>query len=106
MSSNRLMQEIRELNLTYLLLAQQMAREDRAAAVYRLGVSSELADMLGDLTPGQISKMAGSNLLLCRFRFDDSLILDMLTSYSRDRMLGTSHAAILLAGQAAQELAG
>ncbi|PZP50798.1 MAG: flagellar transcriptional regulator FlhD, partial [Azospira oryzae] len=88
--------------LAYLLLAQQMVRQDRAAAMFRLGISEEMADILAELTPGQISKMAGSNMLLCRFRFDDSLILDMLSSYTKDRMLGASHAAILLAGESPQ----
>ncbi|MGN2391540.1 flagellar transcriptional regulator FlhD [Pelomicrobium sp. G1] len=101
MDQNRWIEEIRELNLAYLLLAQQMVRQDRAAALLRLGIGEEMADILAALTPGQISKMAGSNLLLCRFRFDDSLILDMLSSYTRDRMLGASHAAILLSGQPA-----
>ncbi|WP_333841872.1 flagellar transcriptional regulator FlhD [Pelomicrobium sp.] len=99
MDKDRLMEEIRELNLAYLLLAQQMVRQDRGAALYRLGIGEEMADILAALTPGQISKMAGSNLLLCRFRFDDGLILDMLSSYTRDRLLGASHATILLSGQ-------
>ncbi len=104
MESSRLMEEIREINLAYLLLAQQMVREDRAAAMFRLGIGEEMADMLAGLTPGQISKMAGSNMLLCRFRFDDSVILDMLSSYTKDRMLGTTHAAILLSAQQAPAL--
>ncbi len=43
--------EIRELNLAYLMLAQQMIREDRDAAMFRLGVSEEVADMIESLSP-------------------------------------------------------
>lgn len=103
--THRLTEEIREINLAYLLLAQQMVREDKVSAVYRLGISHEMADLLDALTPGQITKMAGSNMLLCRFRFDDRLILEMLTSYTKDRAMHESHAAILLAGRPAQGIA-
>jgi len=88
--------EIKELNLTYLMLAQQMIRDDKSSAVYRLGISQQLADILADLTPGQVLKMAGANVLLCRMRFDDRLILGLLTSHGKERAMPQSHAAILL----------
>lgn len=91
--------EIRELNLTYLMLAQQMYREDPEAAVYRLGLSAELADIIASLTPGQVLKMASTNLCLCRLRFDDRLILSLLASDSNQRSLPETHAAVLLAGE-------
>lgn len=101
----QMMGEIRELNLNYLLLAQQMLREDKAAAVFRLGISRDLADILQNLTPGQILKMSNSSLLLCRFRLDDQLLVEMLTSHSKDRAMAQAHAAILIAGQPAEEIA-
>jgi len=97
--------EIKELNLTYLMLAQQMIRDDKSAAVYRLGVSEQLADILAGLTPGQVLKMAGANVLLCRMRFDDRLILGLLSSHGKERAMPQSHAAILLAGQGVEALA-
>ena len=97
--------EIKELNLTYLMLAQQMIRDDRSAAVYRLGISQQLADILADLTPAQVLKMAGANVLLCRMRFDDRLILGLLSSHGKERAMPQSHAAILLTGQPVEALA-
>ena len=44
MRNTRLLDEIRETNLSYLLLAQQLIREDRAEATFRLGISEEVAD--------------------------------------------------------------
>jgi flagellar transcriptional activator FlhD len=38
--------EIADLNLTYLLLAQKLLREDKASAMLRLGLSAEMADLL------------------------------------------------------------
>ena len=105
MNTSDLLEEIKELNLTYLMLAQHMIREDKSAAVYRLGISQQLADILANLTPGQVLKMAGANVLLCRMRFDDRLILGLLTSHGKDGAMPQSHAAILLTGKPVEALA-
>jgi flagellar transcriptional activator FlhD len=105
MDANQMPEEIKEINLSYMLLAQQMVREDKVAAMYRLGIGQDVADIVENLTSGQLLKMAASNMLLCRFRFDDRLIAEMLTSHSRDRAVSQSHAAILMAGQPAYAIA-
>lgn len=105
MSTSDMLEEIKELNLTYLMLAQHMIREDKSAAVYRLGISQQMADILADLTAGQVLKMARANVLLCRMRFDDRLILGLLTSHGKENMMPHSHAAILLTGQPVEALA-
>lgn len=99
MSNSETLNEIREINLSYLVLAQRLIREDRAAAMFRLGVSEELADVLSRLTLAQLVKLASSNLLLCRFRFDDHAILSNLTHTGKDIAVQQSHASILLAAQ-------
>ena len=63
MKTTGLLNEIRELNLAYLMLAQQMIREDRDAAMFRLGVSEEVADMIESLSPAQVLKMASANMI-------------------------------------------
>ena len=91
--------EIKEVNLAYLILAQSMVRSDRESAIFRLGISEEIADVVERLTPGQVLKMAGSDMLLCSFRFEDTLLLDLLGNHERDRGVGHIHAAILAAGK-------
>lgn len=91
--------EIGDLNLTYLLLAQRLVREDVATAMFRMGLSRELADLLGSLSLSQIVKLAGSSLLLCRFRFDDHPVLSALLSDGKTLALQQAHTAILLSGQ-------
>lgn len=105
MNGTQLQEGIRELNLTYLMLAQQMIKEDRAAAIFRLGLSQDLVDVIAGLSPAQVVKMAASNMLLCRFRFDETLLLNMVSDYSKDRMMSRAHAAILMSGQPVEELA-
>ena len=105
MNTNDMMAEIRDANLSYLMLAQQMIRADKATAIFRLGLSNEIADLIEGLNNAQILKLAGTNMMLARFRFDDGAILGMLTNYNKDRELAHSHAAILMACQPVEEIA-
>ncbi len=104
MRSNDIVSEIRDANLSYLMLAQQMIRADKPMAVFRLGLSQGIADMLDSLSTAQVLKLASSPSMLTRFRFDDATILGMLTHDKKDQTLAQSHAAILLAGQAVHEI--
>lgn len=105
MSSDDMMAEIRDANLGYLMLAQQMIRSDKAAAIFRLGISEEMADLIAGLSNSQILKLAGTNMMVARFRFDDGAILGLLTNHGKDKALAHSHAAILMAGQPVEEIA-
>jgi len=42
--------------------------------------------------------MAASNMLLCRFRFDDSMILGLLVDHGKSKPMAQSHAAVLMTG--------
>ena len=105
MPQEQLLEHIREANLNYLMLAQQLIRQDRDTAVYRLGVDEDLADLIDKLTPAQLVRISASNTLLCRFRFDDRVILDLLVAQGDKRAMSISHAAILMAQQPAEALA-
>lgn len=107
-TNQQLMQEIQETNMSYLMLAQHMLREDKDQAMYRLGLSEEAADLMAQLTPGQVLKIAASNMLMCRFRFDDDVVWNLLTSHSRSNVPNDTpnvsgiHASILMAGKIAE----
>ena len=98
------MSSIRDTNLAYLILAQQMVRQDRAMAIYRLGISVELADLIDTLSPAQIVRLASSNLMLVRLRFDET-IAGLLSNLSKDRSLVQAHASILFATQSCEPMA-
>ena len=104
MDTNLMMAEIRDANLGYLMLAQQMIRADRATAMFRLGISGEIAELIAGLNNAQILKLSGTSMMLARFRFDDGAILGMLTNNNKDRALSQSHAAILMSSQAVEEI--
>jgi flagellar transcriptional activator FlhD len=94
--------EIREANLSYLMLAQSLIRTDREQALFRLGISEDTAILLNTLSPAQMMKMAASNTLLCRFRMDDDLVWNLLTSHGKpaaNDSVSRLHASILMAGR-------
>jgi flagellar transcriptional activator FlhD len=102
MTTEQILAEIREANLSYLMLAQSLIRTDREQALFRLGVSEETAAILGTLTPAQMMKVAGGNQLLCRFRMDDDLVWNLLTSHGKGAAndgMSRLHASILMAGR-------
>jgi flagellar transcriptional activator FlhD len=107
-TNQQLMQEIQETNMSYLMLAQHMLREDKDQAMFRLGLSEETAEMMASLTPGQVLKIASSNMLMCRFRFDDDVVWNLLTSHSKAvsqpdaTNVSGIHAGILMAGKIAE----
>ena len=98
MKTDQMLQDIREANMTYLILAQAMIRQDKPEAMYRLGISEEVASILQQLSTGQVLKIASSNMLVCCFRFENQMVWDLLTSHTKDRGVAGVHAAILTAG--------
>jgi flagellar transcriptional activator FlhD len=96
--------EIRDVNLSYLILAQALLRADRHQAIYQLGISEAMADLIFALTPMQIVKVAAGNMLMCRMRFDDELVWKLLTEsanrFGEDESNARRlHASILMSGQ-------
>ena len=102
MTADQILAEIREANLSYLMLAQSLIRVDREQALYRLGIGEDTATMIGGLTPAQIMKIAQTNTLLCRFRMDDDIVWNLLTCHGKGAAndgMSRLHASILLAGR-------
>jgi flagellar transcriptional activator FlhD len=102
MTSEQILAEIREANLSYLMLAQSLIRTDRDQALYRLGISEDTAATISKLTPAQMMKIAGGNTLLCRFRMDDEIVWNLLTSHGKgaaNESVNRLHASILMAGR-------
>jgi flagellar transcriptional activator FlhD len=96
---------IQSVNLSYIVLAQNMLRENRAAAMFRLGLSAQLADLLNSLTLAQAIRLADSDELICAFRFDDAKALSALTDSPSQNDMARTHAALLLAGMPAHQFA-
>ncbi len=102
MNTDQILAEIREANLSYLMLAQSLIRADREQALFRLGVSEETAAVIEVLSPSQMMKIASGNTLLCPMRVDDDLVWGLLTNHSKpgaNESVSRLHASILMAGR-------
>ena len=108
MTQDTLLNEIREANLTYLMLAQNLIRQDKSEALFRLGMSEEAADIIGTLSTAQILKISSGNMLLCRFRVDDDMVWNLLTNHTSSKVDNDAttklHASILMAGRFAEAM--
>ena len=108
MTDERLAAEIRDTNLTYLMLAQNLIRKDKAEALFRLGISEKSADLIATLSPSQILKIAAGTMLLCRFRVDDDVIWSLLTNHTASKVDNVDatklHASILMSSRFAEAM--
>jgi flagellar transcriptional activator FlhD len=87
--------EIREVNLSYLLLAQRLILEDRPAALARLAISEAIADIIAALTPETAVKVAATSHVLCRFGFDDHALLSSLAEKVKESGAGERAADVV-----------
>lgn len=65
-----LLQEIEDLNLTYLLLARRLLEEDYPSGLFRLGISKDEGEKLLTLTAKQMSQMARTNQVVFQLRLN------------------------------------
>ncbi|PMR77686.1 flagellar transcriptional regulator FlhD [Billgrantia endophytica] len=97
--------DIQELNLAYLLLAQRLLNDDRTAAMFRLKIEEETADLLLSLGAVQLTRLARTNQLLCHFGLEGADQLRQVVDNPRDNGLSQFHASLLMAGRGAVSMA-
>ncbi len=101
MNTEQMLMDIREANLSYLMLAQSLIRADREQALFRLGLSETAAEMLALLTPAQVMRISSTDTLLCNMRVDDDLVWNLLSNHGKhgNDSVTRLHANILMAGR-------
>lgn len=98
-TNNTSLSDIQEVNLSYLMLAQRLLRENFTAGVFRLGFNADVAEIILKLSPAQLVKLAGSSSLICGFRLNDYNLLSTLTQDVLGGVLQQAHSTILLSQQ-------
>ena len=102
---NTALSDIQEVNLSYLMLAQRLLRDNYSAGMYRLGFDSDVADIVLGLSPAQLVKLASTNTLVCGFRLNDYQLLSTLGQDVLGGVLQQAHSTILLAQRSPEQLA-
>ncbi len=95
-TDNQHIQSIHDINLSYLLLAQQLIRQDRFSAGFRLGLNPDTIEILRDLSLSKMIKLASTNQFICSLRIDEQGVIDNLTKDSRIEALQQIHTGIIL----------
>lgn len=98
MHTSELLKHIYDINLSYLLLAQRLIVQDKASAMFRLGINEEMANTLGALTLPQMVKLAETNQLVCH------QTITRLTQDSRVDDLQQIHTGIMLSTRLLNEV--
>ncbi|GAA0472846.1 MULTISPECIES: flagellar transcriptional regulator FlhD [Tatumella] len=104
MNTTNLVKHIYDVNLSYLLLAQQLISQDKSSAMFRLGVDESMANKLAELTLPELVKLAETNQLICKLRFIDYTIIQQLTRESRVDDMQQIHTGIMLASELLQSV--
>lgn len=104
-ADNSSLTDIKEVNLSYLMLAQRLLRENYAAGMFRLGFDTDVADIVLRLSPAQLVKLSGASSLICGFRLNDYDLLSSLTQDVLGGVLQQAHSTILLARLSAAQTA-
>ncbi|MBT0729467.1 flagellar transcriptional regulator FlhD [Rosenbergiella nectarea] len=102
MDNSDVVKQIYGINLSYLLLAQRMLKEDKYAAFYRLGMEESLAEKIMELSLHELVKLAETNQLICKLRFEKTEVIEKLTQDSRVDDLQQIHTGIMLASNLLQ----
>lgn len=97
--NDEIAREISDINLAYILLAQKMVKQDKAASMIRLGIGGKLADMLANMTITQIIKLSNSKFLIFSPRLNDEASAHVAGNDDKDAALQRAHMSILMTGR-------
>ena len=99
MATEHLLEDVQNVNLSYLLLMQRLINTDRELAMFRLKIDADMADLLSTIPVPELAKLAQCNQLLCHFSLGNADQLYSLVNASKDDDMRRVHAAIMLSSQ-------
>lgn len=97
MSENRIIAELQELNLSYLMLVQKLIAEDRDTAMFRLKIDRDLADLIEGLSAKELTLLARQPHSLLKPSLGPVEQLQAVLGNKRDTGMQQTHLAMLMA---------
>lgn len=88
-------EDIFELNMSFLMLAQKMARENFAAATVKLGIDAESLTAIMNLSPQTLIRLAQRSKDVPQFRHTGDLLRKLAGEHKKDETAAQLHAMIL-----------
>lgn len=99
MSETDFLSEIRQLNISYMLLVQKLITADPSLAEQMLNIDKETADVLAAASCEDMATLSQSNQLLCHFALNDSIKIQSILKAGADDGLRGLHASIIMDSQ-------
>lgn len=96
MSETDFLCEIRQLNISYMLLVQKLITADPSMAEQMLNIDKETADVLAAASCEDMATLSQSNQLLCQFALNDSKKIQSILRAGADDGLRGLHASIVM----------
>lgn len=87
--------EVQELNLSYLLLIQKLARDDMERAIELSSLSPEQIDMISHLTVTEIARISRCGVLLMRFNGDVEMFRKAMSNTRVESSVQDLHLAMI-----------
>ncbi|TRW48835.1 flagellar transcriptional regulator FlhD [Aliidiomarina halalkaliphila] len=97
MEKTTILEEFQELNLAYLLLMQKMIAEDRDAAIFRLKLTLEMAELIESMSVREITWLATQGQFVLRPCAENAEQLTHILRNRRETGLTQTHLAMLMA---------
>lgn len=92
---------IRDLNMSYLWLAQRLLRTDRATGMFRLGTTPDMAEALESLSMRSMLNLASSGQLICVLRLNRRDTVDALARHAPSDEVAPLHVALAFSSMGA-----
>jgi flagellar transcriptional activator FlhD len=92
---NRLLSDLKDMNLNFLMLAQKMLIENRVTAKAQLGISELVAEQILRMGMSEMLRLASTSQSLCMLRFDDEKLWQLAIDNEIDARVSGLHASIL-----------
>lgn len=86
-------------------MVKDIINEDRDLAVFKLGISLDVIDLLDSLTLMELVKVADSTIPICSFRVNSLNLLNILSGKHKERNETTGiQSAVIIASSPIREL--
>lgn len=99
-SGKNIIEEIQEMNFSYLNLAKKMISLDKEEAITRMGISNETADLIESMTNTQLMKFSRSNQLIPKLGHVEKALIKTVVTQNNEYIPHKFHSAIILSSVA------
>ncbi|MDX1668008.1 MAG: flagellar transcriptional regulator FlhD [Limnobacter sp.] len=93
--NTKLLSDLQEVNLSFLVLAQRMWQDNPVSAKAQLGLPDAVCERLAQLSSKEMVRLSNLPLALCSLRLSSDELWQILTDAETDPRVAALHGSIL-----------